>query len=283
MKTPTQKALLRLNRARLQYPWEHDAELEMFEQRWIAGCIADCSREPLATTLSALKEALQKMITEERAAPDDAAEYVARRMKRDEFRVLVQEFAVDGLTEAQIFYCAMPRLPLAAQMPLLRILIDEFGSGNLRRAHTSLYLDLLRELEMPTLLSSYIEEVGPASDAFVNLFFWLTLRAEDPSYFAGALTYLETSIPSFFACYAAACERLGIASHAYYTEHQHIDGFHAMEGLRLLSAMHAEQALSPEKAHLGMRLASRITSAAFKAAVNKAIGKEDQQGECVDG
>lgn len=42
-------------------------------------------------------------------------------------------------------------------MPMLRIMIDEFGSGNLKRAHAALYVNLLRELEMPTSLAHYCE------------------------------------------------------------------------------------------------------------------------------
>ena len=70
-------------------------------------------------------------------------------------------------------------------------MIDEFGSGNLKRAHTTLYIELLRELGMPTEVAHYLDRIEPACFAFVNLFFWLCLRADDPSYFAGTGDRLE--------------------------------------------------------------------------------------------
>ncbi|CAB3647969.1 iron-containing redox enzyme family protein [Achromobacter pestifer] len=270
MQAVTQKRLYQSNRARLLTPGYHAPEVDAFERQWIAHRLAALGTVPLPSSLPALRSALAQQVHDEQQAPNESATYVADQIRRDEFCILVQEFAIDGLTEAQVFYFVLPRLPLEAQMPLLRIMIDEFGSGNIKRAHTSLYLDLLRELDMPTSLDFYPDEVGTASFEFVNLFYWLTLRADSVSYFAGALTYLETAIPSFFDCYAQACRRLGIRAHAYYTEHQHIDAFHAVEGQRLLSAMNATGTLDAAKAFQGALLASHITDKAFKDAVLKA-------------
>jgi hypothetical protein len=271
-----QKELYLFNRARLQDPEAGSSALLGFERQWIADHLVAISSHGALGDLPALRRQLAQMIEDEQRETPDSARYVAEHMSVDEFRILVQEFAVDGLTEAQVFYYVLPRLTLEAQMPLLRIMIDEFGSGNLKRAHTSLYVNLLRELHMPTELTFYCDRIEPACFAFVNLFFWLSIRADDPSYFAGAITYLETTIPVFFECYVQACKRLGIAAHAYYSEHQHIDAFHAIEGQHLLRAMQATQSLDPNKAWLGARLASVITGAAFEAAVAKA---RDSRGQ----
>ena len=270
MQAATQRSLYQSNRARLQSPWSHDSGIDAFERDWIAQRMSELGPAPLPRSLAELKSALEVQIKSEHDAPHESVSYVAEHMMHDEFRILVQEFAVDGLTEAQVFYYALPRLSLEAQMPLLRIMIDEFGSGNIKRAHTTLYIDLLSELDMPSSLEYYLERISPTSFEFVNLFFWLTLRADDVSYFAGALTYLETVIPSFFECYALACRRLKIQSHAYYTEHQHIDGFHAIDGQRLLAAMNVTGTLDPGKACQGALLASAITDRAFRDAVSKA-------------
>jgi len=267
---PEQKQLYLYNRAQLQNPEDGDSALLAFERQWIAGQLAQLPLADIPTDLAGLQQRLARLVKEEQRELPDSAHYVGEQMPLEEFRILVQEFAVDGLTEAQVFYYILPRLTLEAQMPMLRIMIDEFGSGNLKRAHTSLYLKLLRELQMPTELDFYSERLAPESFAFVNQFFWLTLRADDPSYFAGAITYLETAIPVFFECYVQACKRLGIEAHAYYSEHQHIDAFHAIEGLRLLRAMNTTDSLCPQKAWLGAQLASAITGAAFEGAVAKA-------------
>lgn len=267
---PDQKQLYQFNRARLQDPEADSPAALQFERQWIAGRLAAMSSHGLPQDLAELRQQLAQMIEGEQRELPDSARYVAEQMSLDEFRILVQEFSVDGLTEAQVFYYVLPRLTLEAQMPMLRIMIDEFGSGNLKRAHTSLYVNLLRELDMPTDVGFYCERIEPACFAFVNLFFWLCIRADDPSYFAGAITYLETSIPVFFECYVQACKRLGIQAHAYYSEHQHIDAFHAIEGQNLLRAMQATRSLDPVKAWRGAQLASTITGEAFEAAVAKA-------------
>jgi len=253
---PEQKRLYLYNRAQLGEPGGGDPALLAFERQWIAGQLAEIPPADCPGDLASLQQSLARLIEEEQRELPASARYVGERMSLEEFRILVQEFAVDGLTEAQVFYYILPRLTLEAQMPMLRIMIDESGSR--------------RELQMPTALAFYSERLEPESFAFVNLFFWLTLRADDPSYFAGAITYLETAIPAFFECYVQACQRLGIEAHAYYSEHQHIDAFHALEGQRLLRAMQATASLCPRKAWLGARLASAITAAAFEGAVGKA-------------
>jgi hypothetical protein len=78
-------------------------------------------------------------------------------------------------------------------------------------------------------------------------------------------------------CYVQACERLGIHAHHYYSEHRHIDAFHAIEGQRLLRVMHSTGELSPRKAWTGMLLASQITGIAFDQAVLTARSTEGQR------
>jgi hypothetical protein len=269
-----QRQLYLFNRARLRDPEASAPELLEFERRWIASHLAQIVPHGVPRDLAELRAQLARMIEDEQREIPDSARYVAEHMAIDEFRVLVQEFAVDGLTEAQVFYYVLPRLSLEAQMPMLRIMIDEFGSGNLKRAHTSLYVTLLSELGMPTDPAFYFDRIEPECLAFVNLFFWLSIRASDPSYFAGAITYLETTIPAFFDCYVRACHRLDVQAHAYYSEHQHIDAFHAIEGQNMLRAMQATRSLDPGKAWAGARLASTITGSAFEAAVAKARSAE---------
>lgn len=245
-----------------------------YEARWVRRIMAALVESD--TVIGALSrtedliDALDLLVRQEAATDSEEMDYVAAHMTRDEFRVLVQEFALDGLTEAQSFYYVMPRLSLSAQLPMLRILIDEFGSANAQRMHTALYVALLDELQMPTQPPAYIDVIDDAAFAFVNQFYWLTLRAEHPSYFAGAITYLESSIPSFFPCYVKACRRLGIRAHQYYSEHCHIDHFHALEGRRVLQAMAREGDLNLEQAWCGARFTQHVTQDAFTRAVNKA-------------
>ncbi|EKG30998.1 hypothetical protein ALP32_00674 [Pseudomonas avellanae] len=99
---------------------------------------------------------------------------------------------------------------------------------------------------------------------------WLAMRADDPSWFAGVITYFETVVPFFFECYTQLCERLQIQAHTYYSEHVHIDVFHAIEGQRLLKAMDVSGDLDPVKAWRGICMGREITNSAFDMAVDKA-------------
>ncbi|AZC20513.1 MULTISPECIES: iron-containing redox enzyme family protein [Pseudomonas] len=265
-----QKELFLANRSCIKHLKPLDRRIAEFEHDWIFSTIDKTLTAEVPRDLATLRQKLADLVEQDRSEVPPSAVYVAEQMTLDEFRILVQEFALDGLTEAQVFYHLMPRLSLEAQMPMLRMMIDEFGSGNIKRSHTTLYMDLLKELEMPTDLPFYIEANSSAGYSFPNMFCWLTMRADDPSYFAGVITYFETVVPFFFECYTAICDRLKIKAHTYYSEHVHIDVYHAIEGQRLLKAMDVAGDLDPVKAWQGICMGRDITNAAFDAAVEKA-------------
>lgn len=268
----TQQLLYHYNRDQVVHAKTHQTSYLEFEAQWINSALASLAPAPKIESYSDLVHEIKGIIAQESSEEPESALFVAEHMTLQQFRILVQEFALDGLTEAQIFYAIMPRLPLAAQMPMLRILIDEFGSANPAKTHTMLYRKLLQELDMPEEVTFYFDKIESSSYAFVNMFYWLTLRADDASYFVGALTYLESIIPSVFPCYTQACTRLGIENHHYYSEHCHIDDFHAKECFRLLKAMNQSNSLNFSKARDGVRLASLVTNQAFEQAVLKAQG-----------
>ncbi len=266
----TQKKLYLYNKRQITQATEHEHPYLDYEKQWIYSGLRSIDDVSNPNSYKDLLSAIADFVTAESNDATESSTYVSEKISLDQFRVLVQEFAVDGLTEAQIFYSIMPRLPLVAQLPMLRILIDEFGSGNPKRTHSELYKNLLQELLMPADEAFYYDKIDNFSYAFINMFYWLTLRADDPSYFVGALTYLESIIPAVFPCYVQACQRLGIQHHHYYSEHCHIDAYHAKECFRILKAMHQTNTLNVSKAWKGLRLASLVTNQAFEQAVQKA-------------
>lgn len=262
----THKELFLANRSELNVPRSVPNDMRQFEHTWIEQSLHKTSGDTeMPSSLSEFRTMLADLIETDANDEPETATFVATEIDLDQFRTLVQEFAVDGLTEAQIFWPIMPRLSLSAQMPMMRMMIDEFGSGNPIRAH----INLLKELDMRTDLQHYIDISGDAIFEFANMYYWMVLRARDTSYFAGALTYFETMIPTFFDCYVKACDRLGIKEHAYYSEHVHIDEFHAAEGHRILKEMDKDGDFSPDNAWRGVLLGRRLTMSAFDAAVNK--------------
>ena len=266
----TQKQLYLYNIFQITQASEHEKTYLDYEKQWIFSGLKSIEDSSNPKSYKNLISAIADFVAAESDDVTESSIYVSKNISLDQFRVLVQEFAVDGLTEAQIFYSIMPRLSLTAQLPMLRILIDEFGSGNPKRTHSELYKNLLRELYMPADETFYYDKIDNLSYAFINMFYWLTLRADDPSYFIGALTYLESIIPAVFPCYVEACQRLGIQHHHYYSEHCHIDAYHAKECFRILKAMHQTNTLNISKTWKGLRLASLVTNQAFEQAVQKA-------------
>lgn len=268
--TLSHRQLFCANRALIDHLQPIEPALLAFEQQWVNTLVARTRTPEQPATLAQWRRMFDALIAEDTVHEPASAAYVAQSMTREEFKHLVQTFALDGLTEAQVFYHLMPRLSLEAQMPMVRMLLDEFGCGNLKRSHTTLYKALLSELGMPTDLQSHIEVTSEAGCAFANLFCWLAMRADDPSWFAGMITYFETVVPTAFGCYTALCQRLGIQAHAYYSEHVHIDVFHALEGQRLLKAMDNDGGLDCSKAWQGACLGRAVIDEAFEQGVRDA-------------
>jgi len=247
------------------------ARILELEKGWIVPLAQSLEREaPRLGSRAELIAALDEMLAREKDSPTETATFLANHSTREQFRVVVRQFAVDGLTEAQSFFPIIARLPIHVQMPMMRVFIDEFGCGNYEQTHSRLYMELLSELELPVDLGSYLQGTNDESYAFVNVFYWMTQRASHPEYFLGALAYLENSIPYAFVCFADACKRLGITKHHYYTEHLHIDGYHARETRTALRELDAAAGLDRTKAWVGMQLGSLLIGQAFDAAVLEA-------------
>jgi hypothetical protein len=245
-------------------------QIERIERVWIIPKVAALTaRTPPIHSRAQWVAALEELLASEQAGTP-AGRYLAEEASREQFMLVVREFALDGLTEAQNFFPIIPRLPIRAQMAIMRVLIDEFGCGNLQQAHSQLYRNLLAELGLPLDLSHYLDHTSDETYAFLNVFYWLTQRVPDVEYFLGALAYLEASIPAAFTVQARACERLGIRHGRYYSEHVHIDDFHRKEMQLAIREYEAAHALDPTKLWIGALLLSELIGTAFEAAVRRA-------------
>ncbi|MFF9021999.1 iron-containing redox enzyme family protein [Streptomyces eurythermus] len=262
------RELFRLNRTPLDSRLL--ARVEEIERDWILPLVrsVESATAPVADRAD-WQRRLSGLLARERAG-NPAGEYLAEQATREEFAYVVREFALDGLTEAQNFFPAVPRLPIKAQMAVMRVLIDEFGCGNLQQAHSQLYRLLLAELGLPQEPEHFLDTTGDETFQFLNVFYWLTQRAPHVEYFLGALAYLEASIPDAFTHQARACARLGIRHGRYYTEHLHIDTFHTREMQLAIKEYEAAYGLDPTRLWTGARLLSRLIGGAFDAAVARA-------------
>lgn len=211
-----------------------------------------------------------KVVLQQEAEQSAEGHFVAFETDRQSIASIIGQYAIDGLTEAQAMLYAVARLPAAVQMPVMRVLIDEFGCGNLRASHSELFRELLRELGMPVDVEIYLAGTRPELFDFVNVYHWLTRRAPVMDYYLGALAYTEAVVPLAYRAFAQACDRLGIASKAYFTEHIHIDEYHARDALCALRLMDATQGIDFGKAWQGVELIRDVGRRAFQAAVDAA-------------
>ena len=243
-------------------------DLISFESGWMEGLLTPLTDEtkPLSS-FEEFKDLLTQLIRKEAANSPPSAAFLAQEMDREQFKMLVEQFAVDGLTEAQAFPAIIPRLPIRAQMPIQRILIDEFGCGNLDQMHTNLYCQLLEELGSPLDLKYFVNIAIDPVFEFVNIFHWMTKRSPDVEYFLGALSWFEGVVPIFFKPYVDACDRLGIAAHRYFSEHIHIDVYHAQSALLAIREAEKSMPIDYTKVWMGAQLAQAIAGQAFDAAV----------------
>ncbi|WP_426363098.1 iron-containing redox enzyme family protein [Streptomyces sp. E-08] len=238
------------------------------EERWILPkARAYEASAPRFGSAGELLQALKEFLAEEEAALPESATFLAEHATLEQFKVIVRQFALDGLTESESLLPVVPRLPYRSAMAVFRVLIDELGCGNEEKAHSQLYRDLLTELGMSLELDDYLDETTPECYAYVNMFHWLASRASSPQYFLGAYAYFETSVLYAFQSFARAARRLGIVHDAYYTEHLYIDSYHSNH---MRTAIRALDEPDFAKIWAGVRLASDIVGEATETAIARA-------------
>ncbi|OKI94025.1 hypothetical protein AMK10_16865 [Streptomyces sp. CB02058] len=251
------------------------AELLKMEQEWIVPLAGQFTDEaPSFTSVAELMTAMKEFLVEEGRSSSENHRFLAQDATYEQFKYVVREFAVDGLTESLSLLAVVPRLPYRSGMAVFRVLIDELGCGNEAQAHSQLYRDLLTELDMPTDMNSYLD-IGPESYSYVNLFHWLANRAESPEYFLGGYAYFEASVLYGFQSFAHAARRLKIKNHAYYTEHLYIDNFHSKQMRTAIREKQAETGIDLAKVWAGVRITSAIVGHATEMAIfrSRSVGQ----------
>ncbi|MEU2874898.1 iron-containing redox enzyme family protein [Streptomyces sp. NPDC007070] len=247
------------------------AEMLELERTWI-GALAEHYRGT-APSFDSPQELLREMsgfLAREGTAASDNHRFLAEEATLEQFKVVVREFALDGLTESLNLLPVIPRLPHRAGMAVFRVMVDELGCGNDAMAHAQLYRDLLTELGMPTEVADYRATTGQQSHAYVNMFHWLASRAATPEYFLGGYAYFEASVLYGFRSFAQAARRLGVKAGAYYTEHLYIDTYHAKHMRVALKEMAAARGIDLATVWAGVELTSAIVNEATETAISVA-------------
>ncbi|WP_432249541.1 iron-containing redox enzyme family protein [Streptomyces sanyensis] len=241
------------------------AAMTGIEEKWILPkARAYEASAPRFGSAGELLGALRELLSEEEASLPESHTFLAEHATREQFRVVVREFALDGLTESESLLPVVPRLPYRSGMAVFRVLIDELGCGNEDKAHSQLYRDLLAELGMSLELDDYLDTTSAEGFAYVNMFHWLAGRAASPQYFLGAYAYFESSVLYGFQSFARAAQRLGIRNGGYYSEHLYIDEYHSNH---MRTAIRVLEQPDLAKIWAGVRLTSDIVGEATETAI----------------
>ena len=198
--TNERSGYLRIVRDRIEYFW----------QKW----------ELAHFDLEALKRLDVKQALSDRAAYDlnppldENSRYIREEMSEAGYRHLLAIASFDGLVEASRLSRILGGAANEVQCTLVRVLLEEYGSGKLTRKHSTFFAKMLAELGLNTEPEGYFDIVPWEVLASINHNFLLT---ECKRYFLrynGGLAYFEVVGPAIYKNYLAAAQRLGLSEAA---------------------------------------------------------------------
>ena len=198
--TNERSGYLRIVRDRIEYFW----------QKW----------ELAQFDIETLKRLDVKQALSDRAAYDldpplnENSRYIREEMSAAGYRHLLAIASFDGLVEASRLSRILGGAANEVQCTLVRVLLEEYGSGKLTRKHSTFFAKMLAELGLNTKPEGYFDIVPWEVLASINHNFLLT---ECKRYFLrynGGLAYFEVVGPAIYKNYLAAAQRLGLSEAA---------------------------------------------------------------------
>ncbi|MFB2976774.1 iron-containing redox enzyme family protein [Microseira sp. BLCC-F43] len=212
--TNERSGYLRIVRDRIEYFW----------QKW----------ELAQIDVEALKQLDVKQALIERAAYDvdpplnENSRYIREEISEAGYQHLLAIASFDGLVEASRLSRILGGAANEVQCTLVRVLLEEYGSGKLNRKHSTFFAKMLAELGLNTEPEGYFDIVPWEVLASINHNFLLT---ECKRYFLrynGGLAYFEVVGPAIYKNYLAAAQRLGLSEAAmgYWELHIREDSRH---------------------------------------------------------
>lgn len=176
------------------------------------------------------------------------ARFIREEMSYEGYRHLLAIASFDGLVEASRLSRILGGAANEVQCTLVRVLLEEYGSGKLSRKHSTFFAKMMAELSLNTEPEGYFEIVPWEVLASINHNFLLTERKRHFLRYNGGLAYFEIVGPSIYRNYMAAAERLQLSETAmgYWELHIREDERHGrwmLDGVALpLAEQYADQA-----------------------------------------
>lgn len=170
--------------------------------------------------VEALKQVDVQQALAERGAVDldpplsAEARFIREEMSREGYRHLLAIASFDGLVEASRLSRILGGAANEVQCTLVRVLLEEYGSGKLSRKHSTFFARMMEEMDLNTEPEGYFDIVPWEVLASINHNFLLTERKRHFLRYNGGLTYFEIVGPSIYRNYLTAAQRLGLSEGA---------------------------------------------------------------------
>lgn len=173
--------------------------------------------------------------------------YMATDGTRRQFRELAVHRSAYQLKEADPHTWAIPRLHGDPKAALLEIQTDEYGGGDYRAMHSTLFAGTMRALGLDPTYGAYLPQIPGVSLATVNLVSLFGLHRRWRGALVGHLAVFEMASVVPMGRYRDSLLRLGLGADAtaFYEVHVAADAVHEVIALTRLAAGFA--ALEPDR------------------------------------
>ncbi|WP_013321790.1 iron-containing redox enzyme family protein [Gloeothece verrucosa] len=140
--------------------------------------------------------------------------YLHEEISLEGYRHLLIIASLDGLVEASRLSRILGGASNEVQATLIRVLLEEYGNGRLKRKHSTFFAQMMAELGLNTQPEAYLHSVPWEVLACINHNFLLTECKRHFLRYNGGLTYFEIAGPSIYQDYMMAAERLQLSDTA---------------------------------------------------------------------
>ena len=119
---------------------------------------------------------------------------------------------------------------------LFKILIDEYGYGIDKKKHSTIFEDMLKDMDMSHHVHHYWQFYTPASLSLTNYFHYVSANHGELFRYIGAMYYTEATLALTTQHQSRAIKTIfnGTVSTEYFDEHSHIDVHHGRMALQRL-------------------------------------------------